>query len=64
MPAEWHPHTACWMAWPCAADTFAKAPLELKTAHVEAKKCYAEVAITISRFEPVYMLTNNEDLSA
>ena len=17
MPAEWHPHQACWMAWPC-----------------------------------------------
>ena len=62
MPAEWHPHTACWMAWPCAADTFSRAPLSLKAAHREAKKCYAEVAKAISRFEPVYMLTNKTDL--
>ena len=62
MPAEWHPHTACWMAWPCAADTFSKAPLDRKAAHMAAKKCYAEVAKAISRFEPLYMLTNTEDL--
>ncbi len=63
MPAEWHPHTACWMAWPCAADTFSKAPLDPEAAHMAVKKCYAEVAKTISRFEPVYMLTNKEDLA-
>ena len=60
MPGEWHPHTACWMTWPCAADTFSKAPLDLKAAHMAAKKCYAAVAKVISCFEPVYMLTNRK----
>ncbi|RLC01307.1 MAG: agmatine deiminase [Deltaproteobacteria bacterium] len=62
MPGEWHPHTACWMAWPCAADAFSRAPMDLETAHKSAKKCWAEVANAVSRFEPLYMLTNKEDL--
>ncbi len=62
MPAEWHPHQACFMAWPCAAETFAPAPMDLASAHKAAKKCYGEVARAVSRFEPVYMLTNKEDI--
>ena len=62
MPGEWHPHTACWMCWPCAAETFSPAPMDLETAHKSAKKCWAEVAKAISRFEPLYMLTNREEL--
>jgi agmatine deiminase len=50
------------MAWPCNADVFSKAPLELEAAHTAAKKCWSEVAKAISRFEPLCMLTNKEDL--
>ncbi len=49
------------MAWPCAAEIFSPAPMDLEAAHKSAKKCWAEVAKTVSRFEPVYMLTNSED---
>ena len=62
MPAEWHPHAACWMAWAACAETFSKAPMALDKAHVEAKICYGRVAQAISRFEPVFMLANESDM--
>ncbi len=62
MPGEWHPHTACWMAWPSHADTYSNASMNIETAFMAAKKCHAEVAKAISRFEPLYMLTNREDI--
>jgi agmatine deiminase len=50
MPAEWAPHRRCWMAWPCR--------LELWGQQFEAAcRAFAEVARTISAFEPVTMLT-------
>ncbi|MGC2288362.1 MAG: agmatine deiminase family protein [Thermoplasmata archaeon] len=48
-PAEWTPHRACYMAWPCRADTW-KGRLE------EARVAYSNVAHAIQRFEPVIML--------
>ena len=63
MPAEWHPHAACWMAWPASADTFSSAPMALDTAHREAKICYGRIAQAISRFEPVVMLANESDMA-
>jgi agmatine deiminase len=48
-PAEWAPHRACYMAWPCRADTW-KGRLK------EARAAYANVAHAIQRFEPVIML--------
>ncbi|MCF8090641.1 MAG: agmatine deiminase family protein, partial [Desulfotignum sp.] len=62
MPGEWHSHTACFMAWACDAEAYSKAPMGSETARIAAKKCYAEVAKAISRFETVYMLTNKADL--
>ncbi|MCP4631115.1 MAG: agmatine deiminase family protein [bacterium] len=61
MPAEWHPHSACWMAWAASRETFGKAPLAPEEAYREAKKCYGQVAQAISRYEPVFMLTNKPD---
>ena len=48
MPAEWAPHTCCWMAWPCREGLWAD--------EVATSQDYANVANTIGRFEPVRML--------
>ncbi|MGB5630623.1 MAG: agmatine deiminase family protein [Woeseiaceae bacterium] len=48
MPAEWAPHTCCWMAWPCRDGLWADDEATMQD--------YANVANTIARFEPVIML--------
>jgi len=49
-PAEWDPHRACYIAWPCRPDTW--------HGHIEkTRAAYAEVARAIQQFEPVIMLT-------
>lgn len=55
MPAEWHPHERCWMAWPCHPSTWAKVGLK------RARKAYARVAKAIAQYEPVTLLVNPED---
>lgn len=55
MPAEWHPHRQCWMAWPCHLETWSKIGLE------RARSAYARVAQAIARYEPVIMLVNPGD---
>lgn len=54
MPAEWHPHAGCWMAWPCHQQTWASVGLQ------RARLAYAQVAKAIATFEPVTMLVNQE----
>lgn len=49
MPAEWAPHSRCWMAWPVREETF---PNGLDA----ARAAYANVARAIAQFEPVTML--------
>ena len=56
MPAEWHPHKRCWMAWPCR-DALWGEGLDA------ARDAYAEVAKTIAEFEPVTMVANAEDVA-
>lgn len=54
MPAEWAPHTRCWMAWPCRPECWQNGlPL--------ARATLAEVARAISRFEPVTLLARPEN---
>ncbi|MDX1482123.1 MAG: agmatine deiminase family protein [Woeseiaceae bacterium] len=48
MPAEWAPHDACWMAWPCREGLWANTDA--------VQRDYANVANTIARYEPVKML--------
>lgn len=55
MPAEWHSHQRCWMAWPCHQETWQKIGLE------RARKAYALVANSIAKYEPVCMLVNPGD---
>lgn len=56
MPAEWMPHSRCWMAWPCREALWGER-LEL------AQHAYAEVANAIAQFEPVTMIANPQDLA-
>lgn len=58
MPAEWHPHERCWMAWPCHQSTWSKVGLD------RAKIAYVRVAQAIAQYEPVSMLANPEDVAA
>ncbi|MDJ0341651.1 agmatine deiminase family protein [Streptomyces sp. H10-C2] len=56
MPPEWAPHTRTWMAMPSPSTTFADdEDLDV------SRRAWAEVARTISRFEPVTMLTTPGD---
>src|SRR5262245_25856475 len=49
MPAEWAPHSRCWMEWPTRAETWDD--------RIEAARdAYVEVATTIARFEPVTII--------
>ena len=55
MPAEWEPHERCWMAWPCR--------IEVWGSNLGAtQRTYADVANTISQFEPVTMLALPQDV--
>ncbi|MFC7332298.1 agmatine deiminase family protein [Rhodocista pekingensis] len=56
MPAEWSPHSRCWMAWPVRAETF---PNGLAAARL----AYAEVAKAIAQFEPVTMLCPESEVA-
>jgi agmatine deiminase len=55
MPAEWAPHSCCWMAWPCRAGLWSDAEA--------TKKDYANVAMAIAKFEPVKMLVPKAQLA-
>jgi agmatine deiminase len=56
MPAEWAPHTRCWMAWPCRQQLWGEG-LD------DARRGYAAVAQTIARFEPVTMIAQPDQLA-
>jgi agmatine deiminase len=49
MPAEWQPHTACWIGWPCRPASW---PFPL----ARAQASYTAVIQAISRFEPVKVI--------
>jgi agmatine deiminase len=56
MPAEWAPHSRCWMAWPCREALWGEG-LEA------ARDATAAVAKAISAFEPVTMVANPDSLA-
>jgi agmatine deiminase len=56
MPAEWVPHSRCWMAWPVREELWGE--------HIdEARDVYAEIARAIQRFEPVTMVSNPDSVA-
>ena len=56
MPPEWHPHAATWMAWPHNRETW---PHNLSAAQDE----FRQLAVAISRDEPVYVIGDLTDPS-
>ncbi|XP_047971029.1 agmatine deiminase-like [Salvia hispanica] len=46
MPAEWAPHSRCWIGWPERPDNW-------RDNAVHAQRVFTKVATAISRFEPV-----------
>ncbi|KAA8542335.1 hypothetical protein F0562_023529 [Nyssa sinensis] len=46
MPAQWEPHSQCWMGWPERQDNW-------RDDAVHAQHVFAEVASATSKFEPV-----------
>lgn len=56
MPAEWHSHERCWMAWPCRQELWGD---RLQ----DARDAYADVAQTVAEFEPVTMVANPADVA-
>lgn len=46
MPAEWEPHSHCWLGWPERPDNW-------RDNAVPAQNVFAKVATAISKFEPV-----------
>lgn len=57
MPAEWVPHTRCWMAWPCRPETWPGDGIDA------AREAYVEVARAIATFEPVTMVCDPDDVA-
>jgi len=56
MPAEWAPHTRCWMAYPCREELWGERL-------AAARDAYAEVAKAVARFEKVTMLCAPEEIA-
>eukprot|EP00899_Mesostigma_viride_P024737 jgi/Mesvir1/5448/Mv15505-RA.1 len=52
MPAEWEPHSGCWMGWPDRPDNW-------RENAKPGQRAFAEVASAISRFEPVTVCCNS-----
>jgi agmatine deiminase len=51
MPAEWGPHSGCWMVWPQRTDTW-------RLGAGPAQAAFARVAREIAAFEPLTMLVS------
>ena len=58
MPAEWHPHERAWMAFPTTGYTLG----DTEEAKAEARRCWANVANAIVKYEPVTMVADPTDL--
>ncbi|HET6969057.1 MAG TPA: agmatine deiminase family protein, partial [Ornithinibacter sp.] len=54
MPAEWAPHERTWMAWPSSGYTLGDTDAEAD----EARATWADVALAVSRFEPVTLVVD------
>ena len=54
MPPEWAPHERTWMAWPSSGYTLGDTEDDAD----EARATWAEVALAVSRFEPVTVVVD------
>jgi agmatine deiminase len=56
MPAEWSPHSGCYISWPCREKTW-------QGHYSEAKRAYKAVIEAVSQFEPVTTLSDPSTLA-
>lgn len=56
MPAEFEPHSGCWIAWPERPDNW-------RDAARPAQDAFAQVAEAVNRFEPVTMAASRAELA-
>jgi len=54
MPAEWQPHSRCWMAWPCNEAIWVRG-MDV------ARQNFAAVVRAVLEFEPVTLLVRPQD---
>ncbi len=55
MPAEWEPHSRCYISWPCKESTW-------HGYFARTKSAYRQVIEAISRFEPVTVLATRRTI--
>lgn len=55
MPAEWEPHSRCWMAWPCREALW-------RNGLGPARLAFAAVVRAVAAHEPVTLMVRPEDL--
>ena len=48
MPAEWHPHTCCFMGWPCRLKTWGEGMAAAKVAYAKVAKAIRKLSETCS----------------
>ena len=58
MPAEWVSHERTWMAWPSSGYTLGDTQADAD----EARATWSEVALAVSRFEPVTLVVDPSDV--
>lgn len=56
MPAEFEPHSGCWIAWPKRTDVW-------RDDRRPARAAFTEVIKAVARFEPVTVVAHSEQVS-
>jgi len=56
MPAEFAPHSGCWIAWPKRPDVW-------RDQGKPAKQAFTEVITAVARFEPVTVVAHKDQVS-
>jgi hypothetical protein len=55
MPAEFEPHSGCWIAWPKRPDVW-------RDQERPAKKAFTDVITAVARFEPVTVIAHRDQV--
>jgi agmatine deiminase len=56
MPAEFAPHSGCWIAWPKRPDVW-------RDQRRPAKQAFTDVITALARFEPVTVIAHRDQVN-